>query len=80
MFECCPRLSNIVISDTVTSIGYMAFYGCYSMTNIDIPPSVKKIRNDALWRCKKLKIVRIGNPKLLKKAGLDEKVKNLTKE
>lgn len=50
------------------------------MTSIDIPPSVKKIKNDALWRCKKLKTVRIDTPRLLKEAGLDENVKIITKE
>lgn len=80
MFECCPHLANIVIPDSVTSIGYAAFYGCTSMTSIDIPSTVKKIEDNALWRCKRLKMVRIDNPKLLEKAGLEGKVKIVTKK
>lgn len=79
MFECCPHLANIAIPDSVTNIGDMAFYGCNSITSIDIPSSVKKIADHALWRCKRLKTVRIDNPKLLEKAGLENKIKIVTK-
>lgn len=50
------------------------------MTSIDIPSSVKKIKGEALWRCKRLKTVRIDNPKLLEQAGLEGKMKIVTKK
>ena len=35
----------------VTSIGYLAFYNCHSLTSITIPNSVTSIGDDAFYYC-----------------------------
>ena len=42
---------NTVIPDSVTSIGYWAFYGCTGLTNVTIPDSVTSIGNSAFDGC-----------------------------
>ncbi|MBQ3502935.1 MAG: leucine-rich repeat protein, partial [Clostridia bacterium] len=44
-------MDNIIIPNTVTSIGQFAFYGCTSLNSITIPNSVTTIGNDAFVRC-----------------------------
>ena len=53
--------SDIVILSTheglpVTTIGYMAFYGCSGLTSITIPESVTSIGNNAFYNCSGLTI------------------------
>ena len=45
---------DVVIPHGVTSIGYRAFYGCESLTNIVIPDSVTSIDDYAFWGCESL--------------------------
>ena len=45
------RFDSYEIPDSVTSIGDMAFYGCYNLTNIIIPDSVTSIENYAFSGC-----------------------------
>ena len=44
-------LTNITIPNSVTSIGYNAFYGCSGLTNITIPESVTSIGDGAFEDC-----------------------------
>ena len=50
-FEFCDRLTNIMIPDSVTSIGDVAFYGCSSLTSATIPDSVTSIGRGAFDSC-----------------------------
>jgi hypothetical protein len=45
---------NSFIPDSVTKIGEYAFYGCRSLTSIEIPNSVRRIDNFAFYYCSKL--------------------------
>ena len=49
------------IPNSVTSIGYMAFYGCTSLTSITIPNSVTSIGGCAFYGCTSLTSVTIPN-------------------
>ena len=49
----CSSLSNIIVPNSVISIGDRAFSGC-SLSNIAIPDSVTAIGNDAFWDCRSL--------------------------
>ncbi len=50
-FQGCSRITNIVIPDTVTHIGYNAFAYC-GLTGITIPNSVTSIDEGAFYHCK----------------------------
>ena len=49
------------IPDSITSIGDMAFFGCYNLTNIIIPDSVTSIGNWAFKSCSSLTNITIPN-------------------
>ena len=49
------------IPDSITSIGDMAFFGCYNLTNIIIPDSVTSIGNMAFYACVNLTNITIPN-------------------
>ena len=58
-FYNCSMLTNITISDSVTSIGNDAFEGCTGLTGITIPNSVISIGNNAFYRCSNLTSITI---------------------
>ena len=55
----CESLTNIEISNSVTSIGGGAFLGCTSLTNVEIPNSVTYIGSEAFHDCTNLKNITI---------------------
>ena len=52
---------SVIISDSVESIGYSAFYNCSNLKSVTIPDSVKTIGDQAFSRCSSLESVTIGN-------------------
>ncbi|MBQ2376712.1 MAG: leucine-rich repeat domain-containing protein [Bacteroidales bacterium] len=57
----CSSLTSVDIPNSVTSIGYSAFYGCSNLTSVDIPNSVTSIGNYAFCNCSSLTSVTIPN-------------------
>ena len=49
------------IPNTVSTIGYRAFYGCSDLTSITIPNSVTYIESHAFWDCSGLTSITIPN-------------------
>ena len=60
LFRSCSSLTSIVIPNSVTSIGEMAFSYCSGLTSIKIPNSVKSIGREAFVLCSGLTSVTIG--------------------
>ncbi|MBQ2123518.1 MAG: leucine-rich repeat domain-containing protein [Bacteroidaceae bacterium] len=52
---------STIIPNSVTSIGYGAFYECSSLTSVVIPNSVTTIWDKAFWGCSSLTSVEIPN-------------------
>ena len=52
---------NLIIPDSVTSIGDYAFYGCTGLASITIPNSVTSIGDYAFRNCRGLTSITIGN-------------------
>ena len=65
-YACClyynetTKITNLIIPNSVTSIGSSAFYNC-CLTSVTIPNSVTSIGDDAFARCSRLTSVTIGN-------------------
>ena len=51
VLSCWSKADNIVLPDSVTSIGDRAFSGCESLQSINIPDSVTSIGDGAFNRC-----------------------------
>ena len=66
-FKGNTTIENIIIGDSVTSIGWYAFKGCTSLTSITIPDSVTSIGISAFENCTSLTSVTI--PKSVKNIG-----------
>ena len=54
-------ITSVTIPNSVTSIGYLAFYGCSGLTSVTIPNSVTSIGSNAFSGCSGLTSVTIGN-------------------
>ena len=54
-------VTDIVIPDSVTSIGHSVFSGCTGLTSVVIPDSVTSIGQSAFYNCTGLTSVTIGN-------------------
>ena len=50
---------NTIIPNSVTSIGLLAFSGCFGLTSITIPNSVTTIESSAFWECINLTSINI---------------------
>ena len=55
------KVINLVIPETVSSIGDYAFYNCTSLASITISDSVKRIGTQAFYGCSRLASVEIPN-------------------
>lgn len=60
-FSGYPSLTSIIIPDSVTEIGTMAFANCHKLTDITIPESVTSIGERAFLWCFSLNSVTIPN-------------------
>ena len=54
MFSQMTSIEEIVLPNTVTSVGEQAFYGCNSLNTVVIPDGVVSIGNSAFIGCEKL--------------------------
>lgn len=83
--RCCLKyteeygVTSITLPNSVTSIGYSAFYGCTNLTEVNIPEGVTEIDEWAFSECTSLisvvipeSVVRLIGMEALERAGLSE--------
>lgn len=56
-----PSIVSVKIGNSVTTIGYRAFYGCDTMTSVTIGNNVTSVAAEAFAYCSKLKSIIIPN-------------------
>ena len=61
LIQCPGAKTSVTIPNSVTSIGYSAFYDCSGLTSITIPNSVTSIGNEAFNGCSGLTSITIPN-------------------
>ena len=59
-FYACTTLTDVIISNTVTSIGNYMFYGCSGLTSLTIPNSVTSIGDYTFYGCSNVKQIILG--------------------
>ena len=60
-FNECRNLTSVTLPNSVTRIGYMAFWGCTHLTSITIPDSVTNTDHCAFIGCSRLTSITIPN-------------------
>jgi len=58
-FEGCTNITKVTIPDGVESIGYFAFANCSSLESINLPESLKEIKESAFSGCESITSVTI---------------------
>ena len=71
------EIKKIVIESGVTTIGYSAFTGCTSLTDVVIPDSVTCIDNNAFLRCTNLSEISLPDSVIRLGSGVFEDCTNL---
>lgn len=61
LFQDCVRMTEIELTDTLTSIGKQVFQNCSSLTEIVIPNSVTTIGDSCFKGCTSLRKITIGS-------------------
>lgn len=61
-FYKCTNLTNILLPDTMVTIGETSFYGCTGLTDITLPVSVTLINSISFSNCTSLASITIKNP------------------
>ena len=69
-------VKELIIPNSVKTIGNSAFYGCDSLTNIKVGVSVEKIGSNAFYRCTNLKNVYIEDLKSWCSIGFSDETSN----
>lgn len=57
MFGYCSRLDNVILPDSVTSVGAMSFYYCESLSSVTLPEGLTEIGAEAFEACTSLSYI-----------------------
>ena len=52
-----PTFTSIAIPDSVQTIGYSAFYGCYALSEVRLPNKLKRIEESTFENCHALSVI-----------------------
>jgi len=71
-FSGCGQLLEIILPDSVISIGQQAFYDCWNLTNMTIPKNVTSIGNLAFLSCTSFSTINVatGNSAYIEQDGI----------
>lgn len=64
-FKDCKALENVVLPESLHSLGICVFENCHSLKRIEIPRKIEKISNSAFAGCKSLEKVIIRAKKII---------------